>query len=166
MRPLKIVRDVNCWAIAISYIVLVLLGWYMVGLTFFDRWYHDSLSAHKSLGMIMLFLVLVRVVWIILAGTLRKFPIPVRIAVRYKRINFYLLMAVINITGYLTSTSAGGPVEIFGFVNFPAIVSVKKQALDAVIALHYYLAYGSVAFILVHALITHRPRILTRLKSK
>ena len=165
MRPLKILKDFYCWAIAILYMVLVWLGWYMVGLTFFERWYHDSLTAHKSLGMIMLLLVLVRVVWIISAGTFRKFLVPISIATRYKRINFYLLMAGINITGFLISTSAGGSIKIFGFVSFPAIVSLKRQALEAAIFLHYYLAYGSVVFILVHAFIKHRPRIFSRFKT-
>jgi polyisoprenoid-binding protein YceI/cytochrome b561 len=166
VNPLKIAKDVNCWAIAILYLVLIWLGWYMVGLTFFDRWYHDSLMAHKSLGMIMLFLVLSRAAWILAVGTIGKFPLPVPFVKRYKRINFYFLMAIINITGYFISTSAGGSVKVFDFFNVPAIISVKKEALDFVIAAHYYLAYGSVLFILIHSLIKHRPRVLSRFKSK
>ncbi len=166
MRFLKIVKDVYCWVIAILYVVLVWLGWYMVGLTFFDRWYHDSLTAHKSLGMIMLLLVLVRVLWIISVSIYRKSLVRISFSKRFNRISFYLLMAGINITGYLISTSAGRPVDIFGFASFPGFVSVKKQALELVISLHYYLAYGSVLLILVHAIIMHRPRILSRLKGK
>ncbi len=166
MRPLKIVKDVNCWVIALLYVALVLLGWYMVSLSFFDRWYHDSLTAHKSLGMIMLLLVLVRVGWIILAGRLKKLLVPIPFTKRYGLLSFYVLMAVINITGFLISTSAGKPVEIFSFASFPALISIKKEALELVISLHYYLAYGSVILILIHSLVTHRPRVFSKLKSR
>lgn len=166
MRFLKILKDVNCWAIAILYMVLVLLGWYMVGLSFFDRWYHDSLSAHKSLGMIMLLLVLVRVLWLLIASGLKNPSTLISLRNRFNRTFFYILAAIINITGYLISTSAGRPIKIFDVVSFPALISIKKQALELIISTHYYLAYGSIILILVHALIMHRPRNLTRLKHK
>jgi cytochrome b561 len=166
VRPLKIIKDVNCWAIAVLFVVLVALGWYMMGLSFFDRLYHYSLAVHKSLGMIMLLLVVVRIVWIILASRVKKFVVLIPLSKRYGLLAFYLLMLVINITGYLITTSAGKPVEIFDYVSFPALISIKKQALEAAISLHYYLAYGSVILIIVHSLITHRPRILSRLKKR
>ncbi len=166
MRFLKTVKDVNCWAIAILYMVLVLLGWYMVGLTFFDRWYHDSLSAHKSLGMIMLLLVLVRVVWLLIASGLKNPATLMPVRIRFHRTFFYILVAAINITGYFISTSAGKPIEIFGFVSFPGLILIKKQALEFVISTHYYLAYGSIIYILFHAFVMNRPRILSRLKHR
>lgn len=166
LRPLRIVKEVCCWAIAIIYVLLLVLGWYMVGLTFFDRWYHDSLTIHKSLGMILLFLVFVRVLWIIFSSKLVKFLARIPLRSRYYRILFYFFMVVINITGYLISTSAGDPVEIFGLVNFPAFVALKNRALEAAVSIHYYLAYFSVVLIFVHLLIVHRPRVLKRLRGK
>ena len=166
MRPIKIIKDINCWAIALLFVALVVLGWYMVGLSYFDRLYHYSLAVHKSLGMIMLLLVVVRTIWIILASRVKKFVVLIPLSKRYGLLAFYLLMAVINITGYLITTSAGKPVEIFNYVSFPALISIKKQALEAVISMHYYLAYGSIALILIHSLITHRSRILSRLKKR
>ncbi len=166
MRPLKILKDTYCWSIAISYVVLLWLGWYMVGLTFFDRWYHDSLLAHKSRGMIILFLIHFRVLWIISVGAHRAFIDKRSFPRRYRRITFYFLMAVINITGFLISTSAGAGVKIFGFDGVPAVVSIKAPALDFVISTHYYLAYGSAVLILIHAVMQPKPRIFSRFKSR
>lgn len=46
------------WAIALSIIGLIWLGWYVVDLTYFDKWYNQSLGLHKALGMLVLGLVL------------------------------------------------------------------------------------------------------------
>jgi cytochrome b561 len=146
--------------------VLILLGWYMVGLSFFDRWYHDSLAAHKSLGMIMLLLVLFRVLWLLTASVIKSPSSLISLPKRFNRAVFYILAAIINITGYLISTSAGRPIKVFDLVSFPGLISMKKQALEFVISTHYYLAYGSIILILVHAFIMHRPRILARLKGR
>ena len=42
------------WSVAALILGLVWLGWYMVGLTYYDAWYNDSLVWHKALGIVAL----------------------------------------------------------------------------------------------------------------
>lgn len=154
----KLARDVYCWAVAILFVGLIWLGYYMVGLHFLERWYHDSLAAHRSLGMIMLLLVLFKLAWIVYTEIIRSRFVAGIFFKRYTHI-FYLLALVINLTGYLVSTSAMAPVSVFGLFKVPAIISVKKELLELLIGLHYYLAYGAVFFVLAHALMRLAPRI-------
>ena len=51
------------WLIAILILGLIWLGWYMVDLTYYDKWYNDSLHYHKSLGILALALALVKIGW-------------------------------------------------------------------------------------------------------
>ena len=36
------------------------LGWYMTGLDFYHRWYHAAPDLHKSIGVLILVLVIIR----------------------------------------------------------------------------------------------------------
>jgi cytochrome b561 len=51
------------WVIALLIATLIALGWYMVDLTYYDRWYNASLAWHKVLGMGVLVLGVVFVGW-------------------------------------------------------------------------------------------------------
>ena len=51
------------WVNALLIISLVGLGCYMVGLTYYDRWYNATLAWHKSLGLTALGLALLMIGW-------------------------------------------------------------------------------------------------------
>ena len=57
------------WTIALLILGLIWLGWYMVGLTYYDTWYNDSLTYHKALGMIVLALAIWPFVAVTLGGS-------------------------------------------------------------------------------------------------
>ena len=162
MRCRKVVKDIYCWVMAILCIGLIWLGWYMVGLTFYDRWYHDSLMLHKSLGMIVLLLVVVKGGWT-LYDRVEQFPSPsIPINRKYSHITFYLLMIAITVSGYLISTSAGASISIFGIFAVPAVASVSDTIRDVAIDLHYYLSYGTALLAVLHGLPRRKPRLFTR----
>ncbi|MFQ5328671.1 MAG: cytochrome b [Thermodesulfobacteriota bacterium] len=155
----KFVRDIYCWVMAILSIGLIWLGWHMVGLTFYDRWYHDALMLHKSFGVIVLLLVLIKTGWMLYTGVTQSSS-PV---ISFNRISthpaFYLLMGLITISGYLISTSAGASISIFGIFGMPPIVTVGDGTRAIAIGLHYYLSYGTALLILLHALIRAKPHL-------
>jgi cytochrome b561 len=162
MRCRKVVKDIYCWVMAILCIGLIWLGWYMVGLTFYDRWYHDSLMLHKSLGMIVLLLVVVKGGWT-LYDRVEQFSSPsIPINRKYSHITFYLLMVAITVSGYLISTSAGASISIFGIFGMPPILTVSEGARDIAIGLHYYLSYGTALLVVVHGLARLKPRLFAR----
>ena len=51
------------WSVALLIIGLLWLGWYMVDLTYYDRWYNASLEWHKVLGMLVLCVGIVKIFW-------------------------------------------------------------------------------------------------------
>jgi cytochrome b561 len=142
------------WLNALLIPGLIALGCYMVGLTYYDRWYNAALSWHKSLGLIALGLALVMTGWQWYSPP----PAPPaglqsweRLAARVMRAVLLVMMIVIPISGYLISTSAGQGVDIFGVLHVPALLHGNAALRDGAIAMHFYSAYGIVFLVLGHA---------------
>ena len=66
------------WIIAALIIALIPLGWYMVGLEYYDPWSYDTLEIHKALGMVVLLLATVMMSWQIAGRRTRATESPVR----------------------------------------------------------------------------------------
>lgn len=142
------------WAVALLIIGLIGLGWWMVGLSYYDRWYNDALELHKALGMLALALGGVKVGWYLanpkveFAPGLARYE---RVAARVVHAAFLVLMLVIPITGYLISTSAGDGISMFGLFEVPALVAKDERTRDLAIEIHYYAAYAAAALVVLHA---------------
>ena len=142
------------WSVAALIIGLIGLGFYMVDLTYYDRWYNASLTWHKSLGMLALGLALLNLGW----RAYSPAPRPLagmqsweRWGARIMHILLLALMVIIPASGYLISTSAGQGVEVFGLLSVPAFLHAGIALRDAAIAIHLYAAYGTAVLILCHA---------------
>lgn len=142
------------WVIAALILFLVWLGWYMVGLDYYDRWYYGARSWHESLGMCVLLLALAKVAWQWYS------PLPdaqaglrprERAAAAAMHYLLLLLMLLIPLTGYLTSTSDGKAVPVFDWFQVPALVAHHTALRDWAIRLHYLMAYGIIVLVLGHA---------------
>ncbi|MGR9091753.1 MAG: cytochrome b [Gammaproteobacteria bacterium] len=142
------------WAIATLILGLVGLGAYMVELSYFDKWYNQSLSLHKSLGLLVFAIAGAYFCWKVFSPS----PTGLTAAPRWQRLGarlmhgaLMLLMLAIPVSGYLISTSAGNPVEFFGLFDVPAPGRNNRGIRDLAIAVHYYFAYGIVVLVLGHA---------------
>jgi len=141
------------WLIAISIIGLIWLGWYMVDLTYYDKWYNLSLAWHKSLGMLVLGAALLKIGWQLYSPT----PDTTKDLQRWERLSagimhksLIAMMLLIPVTGYLISTSNGKVVDIFGWFDIPALISKNNDVRDLAIEFHYYMAYGTAILVLGH----------------
>lgn len=141
------------WLIAISIIGLIWLGWYMVDLTYYDKWYNRSLEWHKALGMLVLGAALLKIGWQLYSPTpktlvnLKKWE---RLCANIAHMILIAMMVLIPVTGYLISTSNGKPIDVFGWFDIPALISKNKELRDLAIELHYYMAYATAILILGH----------------
>ena len=142
------------WSIAIAFTGLVGLGAWMVGLTYYDPWYNDSLALHKAVGIVVLALALAKFCWKLVD---RKPGYGPEVSA-YERagataMHWFLgaLLIVLPVTGYLISTSEGAGIDIVGLFEVPALFDMSEGTRDLAIELHFYLAYGLIALVALHA---------------
>jgi cytochrome b561 len=129
------------------------LGLYMVELTYYDAWYRGSLDLHKSLGIILLSLWLMRVVW-------RWFNTQPDItgtsfekkAAHLMHNALYLMMVILMVTGYLISTADGRAISVFGLIDIPALSFAIDKQEDIAGSIHWALAWTLISMIALHAL--------------
>lgn len=160
------------WTVAALMIALLWLGWYLGGLSYYDRWFYTSLEWHKALGMLALVIGVANICWAV--G--RRTPMPPatmaeweRAAARAVHVILFAMMMAIPVTGYVISTSAGDGVSMFGWFQVPAILPSSERLRDLAVELHYYLAYITAALVLLHVLgalkhlLVDRDQVLRRM---
>ena len=142
------------WTAAALMLGLIWLGWYMVDLTYYDKWYNASLHYHKSLGLLVLVLALAKIGW--QWHTRAPAPLPSlktweRVGAKLMHYVLWGMLLLLPITGYLISTSAGKPIQLFNWFELPPLVEVDEALRELAIAVHYYLAYAALLLIAAHA---------------
>ena len=153
------------WSIALLIIGLIWLGWYMVQLGYYDAWYHDSLTAHKALGMLVLLLGAIKIIWSIYSTSPDFVPSIKpweRWAARGAHILLFALMLSVPATGYLISTSAGDSISFFEWFDIPVLLQADERLRDLAIEWHYYLAYGAAGLVGIHALAALKHQFINK----
>ena len=141
------------WLIAALMITLLALGVWMVDLSYYDPWYHKALSLHKSLGISLGMVVFLKLGWRLVSPnpapqtSLNAFEIFASRQVHYLLV---FAMGILPFTGYLISSSQGAAIEVFNAFSVPALWQVSDGARDLSIRLHYYLAYLTLALVILH----------------
>lgn len=92
------------------------------------EWRGIALDLHKSIGMVFLLLVGVRIIWAlirrgILHATESRFEF---MAAKGVHIALYGLMIALPVSGWLMVSAFGRPVSLFGIVDIPALL-VKNR---------------------------------------
>jgi len=153
------------WAIALLILSLIWLGWYMVDLTYYDKWYNASLHWHRALGLLVLALALAKIGWQLYsppphaAATLKPWE---RTAARAMHVLLILMMVMIPVTGYLISTSAGKSIPLFAGLELPALIHVDVPLRDVAIEVHFWLAYATAFLVAGHAGAALKHQFLNR----
>lgn len=159
------------WVSALLVFFLFGLGIYMTDLSYYDEWYHKGPALHISLGLILFFITLFRVLW--------RSSNPTPLDLSDKRLNnllaklvkivLYALLFMLFITGYLITTAEGKPAEIFGVIKIPSATELGAGAVDIAGEVHEYLAWLVIILVALHvagALMHHfflRDRTLARM---
>ena len=118
------------------------------------------LARHKSIGITILMLALVRLGWRwanptpTLPDTLK--PYERRLA-RFTHVLLYVLLLAVPLTGWLMSSARGFPVSWFGFFQLPDLIGKDKARYDLLVATHTTLAWilGGVVALHVGAALKH-----------
>jgi cytochrome b561 len=111
------------------------------------------ITRHKSLGMLVLLLVVARIGWKLVN---RGKPAPVAMP-PWQRISaaaghglLYLLILLQPLSGWAMSSAANYPVTLFGWFQFPALVAPNHDLHEGLEELHEVLFYAMVVIAVVH----------------
>jgi cytochrome b561 len=139
------------WLMAVCILTMLFIGVGMVS-TVLPK-YLPLVAVHKSLGIAILVLALLRLVVRLRYGAPAlpaDLPEPMRLAAKLSHYAFYALMIVMPLLGWAMLSAASYPVVVFGGVHLPPIVPASDSMHTLLWGLHYSLAFVFFALILLH----------------
>lgn len=143
------------WLVALVVVGLFALGWWMVDLNYYHAWYKTAPDTHKSIGLILFFVLIVRLI----LKTLTAAPSPLSSHAKWEKWLaqkthwlLYLLLFVVMFSGYLISTADGRAISIFGVFDIPATLTSIPNQEDIAGTIHLYGACVLIGFSLLHAI--------------
>lgn len=147
------------WSMALAFFALFALGWWMVGLDYYSPYYKSAPDLHRSLGLLVLLALVVRIAWRLINVKPNDDDLsPLeRTASRAVHHAFYPLLIVLLVSGYLISTADGRAIDVYGWFSVPAVVAAPGLE-DAAGLVHAWSAYAVMALAVVHsaAALKHR----------
>lgn len=110
------------------------------------------MSRHKSVGITLLALVMIRIVWRLLDRPPPLPPMPrwQRIAAHASHRGMYALLIAMPLTGWMMSSSANRPVSWFGLVQIPDLVAPSESVNHLMHELHEGMAVVLLALVALH----------------
>ncbi|SGZ11217.1 cytochrome b [Moritella viscosa] len=157
------------WVMALTIFGMFGLGLYMVELTYYDTWYKGSLDLHKSIGILLFGLLLVRTVWRWTNISpdsadehASKFEIT---SAHLVHLGLYLLMFTLMISGYLISTADGRGINAFELFSVPAIPFSIDNQEDIAGEIHEILAWGLIVLAGVHGIAAIKNHFINKNKT-
>ena len=153
------------WGMAITIVCLFCLGLWMTSLGYYDSWYNQAPSIHKSIGILLAGVWILRVFWK-LTNT-KPQPLSTHTNAERKLAQLthfilYVLMACIMVSGYLISTADDRAIEVFGWFEIPAILSSIENQEDIAGEIHFYLALTLISLASIHALAAIKHHVINK----
>jgi cytochrome b561 len=111
------------------------------------------LARHKSVGLTILGLVVLRLAWRWLnehpplPETLKRYE---QALARFTHVALYVLLFLVPLTGWTMSSARGFPVSWFGFFQLPDLVPKSRPLYDALMDVHHVLAWTLVSVAGLH----------------
>ncbi len=139
------------WVMAVCIITMLFVGVGMVS-TIAPK-YLPLIAFHRSLGIVLLALVLIRLVvrWRSGAPALpADLPPPMKLAAELSHYVLYGLMIVMPLLGWAMLSAAAYPIVVFGGLHLPPILPQSEGLHTLLWNAHYYLAFVFFAVVLLH----------------
>jgi len=142
------------WLIALLILLLGIVGLLMGELPKTPK-YFWVYTAHKSVGVLVLVLVMLRLVWRLYAGAPHAVPGTPRWQERIASLTHWLLyglMVAVPLAGWLFDSASGlRPFRLFGWLAMPRLVEQSEQASAMSHAIHVWGFWLLVLVVLGHA---------------
>jgi cytochrome b561 len=151
------------WLVAAAVMGLFMLGLWMVELGYFHPWYQRAPDIHRSIGVMLFAMMLVRVAWRytnprpVALGSVSQ-----RKAAAWMHGLMVVLMYLLVVSGYLISTADGRGIDVFGLFSVPASISGLQNQADIAGEVHELLAFTLIALTILHALAALKHHFVDR----
>jgi cytochrome b561 len=141
------------WLIALAVFGLFAAGFWMVDLSYYSQWYRTAPHWHKSIGILLAIVMLLRLLWRFIS------PAPPALASHRPwekktsaivQFCLYLGILLLVISGYLISTEDGRPIAVFGWFEVPSAGALFTNQADIAGLVHEYVAYSLITLALLH----------------
>ncbi|MBS0293830.1 MAG: cytochrome b [Proteobacteria bacterium] len=142
------------WLMAALILGQIALGLWMIGLPKDSTGLRASwFNVHKSLGMVLGLLIVLRLAWALLRPRVPAWPQARRLqlAARGAHGLLYALMLVMPLSGFLSSVFSGYPIRFFG-MQLPKLAARWEGAKDLLSGVHHISALALILLIVLHVL--------------
>jgi cytochrome b561 len=153
------------WLVAVAVLGLFGLGLYMVELGYYDPWYRTAPNLHRSVGLTLFAVAVVRLLW----WTASTSPSPPANHHRWERLGARLAhwsllttLFIAMISGYLISTADGSGIDVFGLLEVPSLTGQQKGLESSAGLVHYWSAWALVVLAGLHGLAALKHHFIDR----
>jgi len=152
------------WGVALTVFGLFGVGLWMMELSYYHPWRQIVPDLHKSIGLTLFVILLLRVLWRFISPPPPPTPNQsrlIQIASKLGHLFLYLLLFAVIICGYLISTAEGDGIVVFGLFTVPALLTISGKA-ELAGAFHLYLAITLIVLAVLHALAALKHHFIDR----
>ncbi|MGV8862574.1 MAG: cytochrome b [Pseudomonas sp.] len=153
------------WGVALVVFGLFALGLWMVDLDYYDTWRKAAPDLHKSIGLTLFAVMVVRVVWRFISPPPPALSAQSRLVqwgAKFGHLFLYVGLFAVMVAGYLISTADGVGIPVFDLFEVPALISSIPDQADVAGAVHEYLAWALVIIAGLHALAALKHHFIDR----
>jgi cytochrome b561 len=153
------------WSIAFTVLGMLAAGLYAAGLSASlnngtpagEMNYYTVIDIHKSFGLLIIMLMVIRVLWRLsertpqLSAVVPPVPLWERIVARVSQLLLYIGLVVQPISGYLWASAYGEPVRFFG-LKLPGLIHLAGEPAKLAHHIHIFTAFVLMGIIALHVL--------------
>ncbi len=143
------------WLMAVAILGLYFLGLYIIDLGYYDPNYKTLPHWHRSLGMLLLLALILRLLCRCLDPAPPALPDhgrATRLLTKCAHSLLYLLMITALISGYFMSTAGGQAIAVFNWFSVPPLPIELHHQADKAGIIHYWSSTALIVLSAVHAL--------------
>ncbi|MCV6590577.1 MAG: cytochrome b [Marinobacterium sp.] len=152
------------WLVALTVFVLFGLGLYIDGLSYYDPEYRTVPHWHKSIGLMLAGLFMLRLGWRVLNRPPAPLPQPrlLTLATHIAHSLLYLVLLLVLVSGYLISTADGRAIAVFNWFEIPALPAPLANQEDIAGDIHEVSAWTLIGLAGLHALAALKHHFINR----
>lgn len=151
------------WGMALLILAMYPLGLYIVSLGYYDPGYRIYPHWHRSLGILLALLLLLRLSWRLLNPTPESLARQAweKWAAHLGHLGLYLLLMLVLASGYFLSTADGRSIQVFNWFQVPASPWFHRQE-DLAGEIHFYAASAMMLLVGIHLLAALKHHFIER----